>query len=339
MKQLDEVKNLYADIKSGKIAPVYLLMGEETYFIDKISEELEKNILSEDEKAFNQHVVYGKDVDMDQVVSLAKQFPMGAERQVIMVREAQELARTIDKLEAYVKQPQPSTVLILCYKYKSVDKRKAVYKAIKKSGVVFESKKLYENEVPNWLIRVARGKHLLIDPVSAQLMVEYLGTDLGKISKELDKLVLALPKGSQISSEHIERYVGISKNYNNFELQKALGNRDVFRTNQIIKYFGNNPKDHPTVVTISVLYNFFTKLITYHVSKDKTKAGVASALKINPFFVKDYQQAAGRYSLKQSFKVVDYLREADMKSKGVGVSNMPEDQLLKELCFKILHVY
>ena len=201
-------------------------MGEEPYYIDKISEFIEETILTEEERGFNQMILYGRDVAVEDIVSNAKRFPMMAERQVVIVKEAQDLSRTFDKLDEYAKNPQPSTVLVLCYKYKTVDKRKAVYKAIKKSGVVFESKKLYDNQVPDWIKRVLSPKGYTITPKASQLLVEFLGTDLGKINNELEKLQIVLPQNTQITPEHIEENIGISKDYNNFELRKAIGARD-----------------------------------------------------------------------------------------------------------------
>ena len=223
---MDEVKQLVTDIKNKNLKPIYLLMGEEAYYIDKISDYIEENVLAEEEKGFNQMVLYGRDVTIEDIVGNAKRFPMMAERQVVIVKEAQDLARTIDKLASYADNPQPSTVLVICYKYKSVDKRKAVYKTIKKKGVVFESKKLYDNQVPDWIRRVLSAKGYSIAPKASQMLVEFLGTDLSKINNELEKLQIVLPKETQITPEHIEENIGISKDYNNFELRKAIGARN-----------------------------------------------------------------------------------------------------------------
>ena len=214
---MDEVKQLVTDIKSGNLKPIYFLMGEEAYYIDKISDFIEANVLSEDERGFNQMVLYGRDVTIEDVVSNAKRYPMMAEYQVIIVKEAQDLSRTIEKLVDYAKQPQPSTVLVLNYKYKTIDKRKALYKTLQKGSVVYESKKLYENQVADWIRRVLSTKNYTIVPKAAQMLVEFLGTDLSKINNELDKLQIILPKGTQISPEHIEENIGISKDFNNFE--------------------------------------------------------------------------------------------------------------------------
>ena len=334
---MDKVKQIVSDIKQGTIKPIYFLMGEEPYYIDAISSYIEKNVLSEEEKGFNQMVLYGRDVTVEDIVSNAKRYPMMAERQVVIVKEAQDLSRTIDKLESYAANPQLTTVLVICYKYKKLDKRKKVYKVIDKAGVIFESKKLYDNQVPDWIRRVLSGKKYTINPKAAQMLVEFLGTDLGKINNELDKLQLVLPAGSEITPIHIEENIGISKDYNNFELRKSVGERDILKANRIINYFAQNPKDNPTVVTVSLLYNFFSQLLQYHALADKSQFSVAKALKINPFFVKEYQAAGKNYPMRKVSQVVALLREADLKSKGVGASNLPQSDLLKELLFKIMN--
>jgi len=334
---MDKVKQIVADIKKGNTKPIYFLMGEEPYYIDAISSYIEKKILSEEEKGFNQMVLYGRDVTIEDIVSNAKRYPMMADKQVVLVKEAQDLSRTIEKLEVYVANPQPTTVLVICYKYKKLDKRKKLYKAIEKVGVLFESKKLYDNQVPDWIRRVLAGKKYTISQKAAQMLVEFLGTDLGKINNELEKLQLVLPSGTEITPIHIEENIGISKDYNNFELRKAVGDRNVLKANRIINYFAQNPKDNPTVVTVSLLYNFFSQLLQYHALADKSQFSVAKALKINPFFVKEYQVAGKNYPMKKVSQVIALLRDADLKSKGVGASNLPQSDLLKELLFKMMN--
>lgn len=334
---MDDVKQLVADIKNGNIKPIYLLMGEEPYYIDKISEFIEETILTEEERGFNQMVLYGRDVAVEDIVSNAKRFPMMAERQVVIVKEAQDLSRTFDKLDDYAKNPQPSTVLVLCYKYKTVDKRKAVYKAIKKSGVVFESKKLYDNQVPDWIKRVLSPRGYAITPKASQLLVEFLGTDLGKINNELEKLQIVLPKNTQITPEHIEENIGISKDYNNFELRKAIGARDSVKAFKIVQYFADNPKDNPMVVTVALLFNFFSQLLQLHGMKDRNPRSVASALRVNPYFVNEYLDAARNFPMRKVSQVVALLREFDVKSKGVNSNAVPQGDLLKELLVKILN--
>ncbi|MCM5663403.1 DNA polymerase III subunit delta [Galbibacter mesophilus] len=328
---MDEIKKIVNDVKAGNIKPIYFLMGEEPYYVDKISQYMEQSILSEEEKGFNQMVLYGKDVSIDEIVSSAKRFPMMAERQVIIVKEAQHLSRTIDQLEAYGLNPQPTTVLVICYKYKKLDKRKKAYKAIAKTGYIYESKKLYENQVGDWIRRVLAGKNYRISPKAAQMLVEFLGTDLGKINNELEKLQLIIPKEQEITPTHIEENIGISKDFNNFELRKAIGERDIVKATRIVNYFAQNPKDNPLVVTVSLIYSFFSQLLQYHGLKDHSKGSVASALKINPYFVGEYQTAARNYPMKQSSRIVAHLREIDVKSKGVGSVNVSQADLLKEL--------
>lgn len=333
---MDEVKQIVEDIKQGNAKPIYFLMGEEPYYIDRISKYIEKNVLSEEEKGFNQTVLYGRDVTIEDIVSNAKRYPMMAERQVVIVKEAQDLSRTIEKLADYAEHPQPTTILVFCYKYKKIDKRKKLYKIVKKSGVIFESKKLYENQVSDWIKRVLAGSKYTIEPKAALMLVEFLGTDLNKISNELDKLKLILPKGSQITASQIEENIGISKDYNNFELRKAIGTRNTLKAHRIINYFAQNPKDNPLVVTIALLYSFFSQVLQYHGLTDKSQRNVASVLKINPYFVKDYTEAAHNFPMKKVSGIITSLRDADVKSKGVGANNIPQGDILKELLVKMM---
>ncbi len=333
---MDEVKQIVNDIKNGNVRPIYLLMGEEPYYIDKIAEYIEKNVLAEEEKGFNQMVLYGKDVSVEDIVGNAKRYPMMAEKQVVIVKEAQHLARTIDNLSSYVENPQPSTVLVLCYKYSKFDKRKKVYKLIKKNGICFESKKLYENQVSDWIRKTLQGKGYKITPKAAVLLVEFLGTDLSKINNELEKLQLVLPKEKEITPLDIEENIGISKDYNNFELKKAIGERNVLKATRILNYFSQNPKDNPFVVTVTLLNTFFTQLLKYHGMKDHNPKSVASVLGINPYFVSEYQVAAKNYPMKKVSTIISHLRELDLKGKGVGASNISQADLLKELLVKII---
>ena len=333
---MEDVKQIVTDIKKGQIKPIYFLMGEEPYYIDAISDYIEKNVLAEEEKGFNQMVLYGRDVAIDEIVSNAKRYPMMAERQVVIVKEAQDLSRTIEKLASYAENPQPTTVLVFNYKYKKIDKRKALYKTLKKSGVVFESKKLYENQVADWIRRVLSGQKYTISPKASQMLVEFLGTDLSKINNELEKLKIVLPEGTQITPEHIEENIGISKDYNNFELRKAVGERNSVKVFKIVNYFANNPKDNPMVVTVSLLFNFFSQLLHFHGLHDKNPRNVASALKINPYFVNEYVSAARNFPMRKVSAIVSILREFDVKSKGVNSNAVPQGDLLKELLVKIL---
>lgn len=334
---MDEVKQLVTDINKGNINPIYFLMGEEPYYIDKISDYIEDNVLAEEEKGFNQMVLYGRDVTIEDIVGNAKRYPMMAERQVVIVKEAQDLSRTIEKLSAYAENPQPTTVLVVNYKYKKIDKRKALHKALIKTGVVFESKKLYENQVADWIRKVLVSRDYKIVPKAGQMLVEFLGTDLSKIDNELKKLQIILPKGTQITPDHIEENIGISKDFNNFELRKAVGEKNIVKVHQIINYFADNPKDNPMVVTVSSLFNFFSQLLHFHGLSDKSPRSVASALRINPYFVNEYVTAAKNYPMKKVSTVIATLRDFDVKSKGVGANALPQKDLLKELAVRILN--
>ncbi len=333
---MEEVKQIVENIRKGIIAPVYFLMGDEAYFIDRISEFIGDHVLTEEEKGFNQLILYGKETSIEEVISNAKRYPMMSERQVIIVREAQHLSRTIEKLSTYIEQPQQSTVLVFCYKLARLDKRKKLYKLLQQSdAVIFDSKKLYENQVADWIRKMLRGKGYAISHKAAALLVEFLGTDLSRINNELEKLQLVLPKNSEITPETIEKHIGISKDYNNFELRKAIGEQDFLRATKIMRYFARNPKENPFVVTISLLHNFFSQLLQYHGMQDHSPKNVSSTLRINPYFVSEIQTAARNYPMKKVSKIVSNLREMDLKGKGVGASNLSQEDLLKELLVKI----
>ncbi|OYU79002.1 MAG: DNA polymerase III subunit delta [Flavobacterium sp. BFFFF1] len=333
---MDEVVKIVNDIKGGNIKPIYFLMGEEPYYIDKLSDYIEQNVLSEDEKGFNQTVLYGRDVTMEDIIGTAKRYPMMAERQVVIVKEAQDLTKTIDKLESYADNPMPSTVLVFCYKYKTLDKRKKVTKLLDKHGLVYESKKLYENQVGQWISRVLQGKGYAIEPKANAMLVEFLGTDLSKINNELEKLQIILPKGTTINAKHIEDNIGFSKDYNVFELRKAIGDKNQLKAYQIAHYFAENPKDNPMVVTTAQVFSFFVSLLQYHGLKDKNPKNVASVLKVNPYFLKDYDVALRNYPMKKVSAVVATLRQIDVKSKGVGANALSNGDLLREM---LVHIF
>ena len=334
---MDEVLKIVNDIKAGNIKPIYFLMGEESYYIDKLSDYIEDKVLTEDEKGFNQTVLYGRDVTIEDIVSTAKRYPMMAERQVVIVKEAQDLSRTIDKIESYAENPMPSTVLVICYKYKTLDKRKKVTKVLAKNGIVYESKKLYENQVGDWIKRVLAGKKYSIEPKANAMLVEFLGTDLSKINNELEKLQIILPKGSTITPHHIEENIGFSKDFNIFELRKAIGDRNQLKAYTIADNFAQNPKDNPIVVTTSLVFSFFVQLLKYHGLKDKNPNNVAKVLGVNPFFMKDYDIALKNYPMRKVSQIVSSLRDIDVKSKGVGANALPQSDLLKEMLFKIFN--
>ncbi len=316
--------------------PVYFLMGEETYFIDKISDYISDNVLTDAEKGFNQTILYGKDLEPSAIMGNARRFPMMANHQVIIVREAQNIKK-IEDLEPYVRNPLNSTILVINYKYKTLDKRKTFPKLIDQKGVLFESKKLYDNQLPVWISSYLKDQQYTVSPQASAMLAEYLGADLSKVANELDKLIISLPAGTQITPDHIEKNIGISKEFNVFELQNALGERDMLRANRIINYFGDNPSNNPVPVVISSLFSYFSKLLNYQFLEDKSQNNVASVLSVHPFFVKTYVSAAKNYPIRKLVEVVSILREYDMKSKGVGnVSATPAD-LQKEMIYRILH--
>ncbi|MBT8238596.1 MAG: DNA polymerase III subunit delta [Croceitalea sp.] len=328
---MEEVKNIINSIKNREFKPIYFLMGEEPYYIDRIAEYLADKVLDEAERGFNLMTIYGRDTSIDDIVSNAKRFPMMAEHQVVIVKEAQSLSRTIEQLVKYVENPQPTTILVICYKYKKLDKRKKLYKAVRANGVLFESKKLYDNQVADWIRRFTKGKGYSISPKSAALLVDYLGNDLSKINNEMEKLFLVIEKQTEITPAHIEKHIGISKDFNNFELKKAIGEKDALKASRIVNYFSQNPKENPFLVTISLLNNFFVQLLLYHGMADHSPRSVAQKLGINPYFVVEYQTAARNYSMKEISAIISNLRELDMKGKGVGSQNVPHSDLLKEL--------
>jgi len=328
--------SLLSDLKKKKYRPVYFLMGDEPYFIDAISDYVEKNVLDENEREFNQTVLYGRDVDVHAIAAEAKRYPMMAEHQVVIVKEAQNV-RGIEDLEPYILNPLESTILVICYKYKTLDKRKTFTKNVAKHGVLFESERLREYKVPDWINGYLKEKNYAVGPKASQLLTEFLGNDLGKIVNELDKLMINLPPGTEITPEHIQHNIGISKDYNTFELNDALSKRDVLKANRIVNYFAANPKDHPIPVTISALYNYFAKVMVYHFLQDKSKDSAARALGVHPFFVQDYQKAASAYPLGKLKLIFGYLREYDLRSKGFENASASEGELMKELVWKILH--
>ena len=334
---MDEVIKILNDIKGGNIKPIYFLMGEEAYYIDIISDYIEKNVLSEEEKGFNQTILYGRDVSIEDIVSTAKRYPMMAERQVVIVKEAQDLSRTIDKLESYAENPMLTTVLVICYKYKTLDKRKKTTKLLSKTGLVYESKKLYENQVGDWIKRILASKKYTIEPKANAMLVEFLGNNLGKINNELVKLQIVLPKGSAITAKDIEENIGFSKDFNVFELRKAIGERNQLKAYTIAENFANNPKENPMVVTTSLVFGFFIQLLKYHGLKDRNPKNVAAVIGVNPFFMKEYDVALKNYPMKKVSQIVASLRDIDVKSKGVGANAMSHSDLLREMLYNIFN--
>ncbi len=333
---MTEVIKIVNDIKSKNFKPIYFLCGEETYYIDRISDLIENSVLTEDEKAFNQVVLYGRDTTVEEVVSSAKRFPMMSDYQVVVVKEAQNLSKTFEKFEAYVKNPQPTTILVLAYRDKP-DGRKAIFKTLKKEAVWFESKKLYENQVPDWIVKVLKSQHYGIEPKAAAMLAEFLGTDLAKINNELEKLKIVFPVGHVFTPKNIEENIGFSKDYNVFELKSALAVRNQEKAYNIIHHFALNPKENPIVVITGQMFSFFSQLLQYHGLKDKSKFNVAKVLGVNPFFVDEYVTAARNFPMRKVSQIIEVIRDIDVKSKGVGSGSMKEDDMLKELVYKIFN--
>ncbi len=331
-------EDIISDLRKRIFKPVYFLAGDEPYYIDLITDFIEEKVLTDSEKAFNQLIIYGEDTTVNDVIETARRFPMMASHQVIIVKEAQSI-RNIEDLIFYLEKPLLSTILVLNYKYKTVDKRTKLYKALETHGVYFESVRLRDYQVPAWIDRHLMSKGIRIDPAASAMLTEFLGTDLHKIVNELEKLLITMPAGKQvITSSLIEKNIGISKDYNNFELQKAVGERNILRANMIVHYFSNNPRDNPINLTIASLFSLFTRILNYHYTTDRSKNNIAAVLKINPYFVKDYELAASKYDVARTMAVISLLRTYDMKSKGYGdISTEPGD-LLKELVYKILHI-
>ena len=327
---------ILSDIHKRNFAPFYFLTGEEPYFIDMISDTIENEALDEADRAFNQIVLYGRDVDVETIANHARSFPMMGERMVVIVKEAQDV-KDLEKFEAYLDTIPETTLLVFAYKYKKFDKRKTLAKKIDKMGVWFESKKLYDSNIPGWIQNYLKADGYSITPKATQMLSDFLGTDLHKIANELKKLTIALPKNKSIDDVDVERNIGISKDYNVFELQNAIGTRDVLKANRIVNYFGDNGKDNPLLVTAITLYGYFAKLIKVHCAQDKSQGNLASVLGVNPFFVKDYLTAARNYPPQVCIRNISILREFDLKSKGYESGETSEKDLYREMIFKLMH--
>ena len=333
---MTEVIKIVNDIKSKNYKPIYFLCGEETYYIDRISDLIESSVLTEDEKSFNQVVLYGRDTTVEEIVSTAKRFPMMADYQVVIVKEAQNLSKTFEKFESYAVNPQLTTILVFAYRDKP-DGRKKIFKTIKDKGVWFESKKLYDNQVPDWIVKVLKGQNYGIEPKAAAMLAEFLGTDLAKINNELEKLKIVFPEGHIFTPKNIEENIGFSKDYNVFELKSALATRNQQKAYTIIHNFAANPKDNPIVVVSGQMFAFFAQLLHYHGLKDKSKFNAAKALGVNPFFMDEYATASKNYPMRKVSQIIEIIRDMDVKSKGVGSGSMKEADMLKELVYKIFN--
>lgn len=329
-------EELLKELKDGMFHPVYFLEGEEPFYIDQISDYIQENVLDETEREFNQTIFYGKDSDPGVVVEACKRFPMMSERQVVILKEAQAM-RGIAELEGYIKSPLDSTLFVVCYKGKKIDKRSAFGKMLSKQTAYLNAEKVKDYKLADWISSYVKSKGLSIGPVGAKLLSDSLGTDLSKVSNELNKLALIVPKGEEITPAIIQSNIGISKDFNVFELQNALGKKDHRKAHEIINYFGANNRSNPLIMTISSLYGFFSKIFLLHYLPDKSSDKVASALKVHPFFVKDYMNAARNYNRRKLVNIISDLREIDLKLKGVGNVSASEADLGKELVARILN--
>ncbi len=337
-------EQILVDIKKKIYKPIYYLMGEEVFYIDEITKKLEKEILPEAEQMFNQTILYGKDTDMGTLLNTARRFPMMSNYNVVILKEAQELkgieglaAGETDPFLLYAENPPEKTIMIINLRGKSLDKRKKLYKTLDKNGALFESKKLYDNQVGAWISKYVGSKGYSIDMQAAELMAGHIGNDLAKVANEVEKLTITLPKGSAINSKIIEENIGISKEFNVFELQKAIGKCDIYKVNLIVKHIGQNPKTKSIIPMIATLYGYFTKVFMVHYADDKSKSSVASLIGVNPFFVDDYLVAARNYSKAACVSVIGILREYDAKSKGIDSPTVDDADLMREMMYKILH--
>ena len=330
--------DIISDLRKRIYKPVYFLAGDEPYYIDIITDFIAEKVLTEEERAFNQVVIYGEETSVNSIIETSRRFPMMASHQVVIVKEAQSLKK-IDDLAIYLEKPLLSTILVFNYKYKVIDKRTKLARMLETQGVYFESMRLRDYQVPPWIERYLMTKGIKINPDASAMLTEFLGTDLHKITNELDKLLITIPAGKPvITTALIEKNIGISKDFNNFELQKAIGEKNIFKANMIVKYFSENPNDNPVTLTIASLFSLFTKILTYHYLTDRSKNNVASVLKIHPFFVKDYEVSAMKYGPSKTIQIISLLRTYDLRTKGFGDAGTDAGDLLKELVYKILHL-
>ncbi|MBW6537547.1 MAG: DNA polymerase III subunit delta [Mariniphaga sp.] len=332
-----EFEAIMQNLKKKVYHPIYLLQGEEPYFIDQVSNYIEKYALPEAEKGFNQTIFYGKDTEEQNIAETSWRYPMMAEKQVIIVKEAQSLKK-IENLAPYAERPSPSTILVLNYKYKNLDARTKLYKAIKSKGVILTTKRLYENKIPAWIDNYLKKYEYTITPQAAQILTDSLGTELSKIANELNKLVIAVKNTNKITPEHIEKNIGLSKDFNVLELQDALAAKNVLKANKIINYFGANPQQHAIQMTIATLFGYFSKIFAYHFLADKSEQGAIKTMGGHPFYIKKIIAASKKYNPTKLYEIMGILREYDLKSKGMGVSTLTDQaELQKEMIYKILH--
>ena len=338
-RQTTTYESILSDLSEGKFAPLYILMGEESYFIDKITDFIAQNALREEERDFNQTVCFGSDVSAAAVADMARRYPMMAERQVVIVKEAQNIKQW-DQLEQYFEKPQPTTVLVIAYKNGTIDGRKKILTKAQNAGaVIFESKKLYERDLPVFIVDYLKRQQATIDHKSCQMIAEHIGSDLSRLTSELDKVCLSMPEDSRhITPEVVEEQIGVSKDFNGFEFRSAIANRDILKANQILKYFDSNPKSGGPFMLIPLLFNFFQNLMLAHYAPQKTDSGVAQFLDLRSAWgAKEYMTGLRNYSGMKTMQIIQKIRETDAKSKGLDNPNTPVGDLMKELVFFILH--
>lgn len=337
-KQELSCDDILKELRAKQYRPIYYLMGEESYYIDLIADYITDNVLSETEKEFNLTVVYGADVDIATVINAAKRYPMMSEYQVVIVKEAQAI-RNMEELSFYLQKPLDSTILVICHKHGTLDKRKKLAAEVEKIGILFESKKIKDSQLPAFINSYMKRKGIDMEPKASAMLADFVGTDLSRLTGELEKLIITLPTGQKrVTPEQIEKNIGISKDYNNFELRSALVEKDILKANEIIKYFEENPKTNPIQMTLSLLFNFYSNLMLSYYSPEKTEQGIASWLGLkSPWAARDYLTAMRRYNGVKTMQIIGEIRYADAKSKGISNASMSDGDILRELVFKILH--
>ena len=337
-KQELSCDDILKELRAKQYRPIYYLMGEESYYIDLIADYITDNVLSETEKEFNLTVVYGADVDIATVINAAKRYPMMSEYQVVIVKEAQAI-RNMEELSFYLQKPLNSTILVICHKHGTLDKRKKLVAEVEKVGILFESKKIKDSQLPAFINSYMKRKGIDMEPKASAMLADFVGTDLSRLTGELEKLIITLPAGQKrVTPEQIEKNIGISKDYNNFELRSALVEKDILKANKIIKYFEENPKTNPIQMTLSLLFNFYSNLMLSYYSPEKTEQGIASWLGLkSPWAARDYLTAMRRYNGVKTMQIIGEIRYADAKSKGISNASMSDGDILRELVFKILH--
>ena len=331
-----DAEHIIKEFKGKKAQPLYLLHGDESYYIDQIADAAQQFLLEESERDFNQTILYGKDADLNAVQEQVKQYPMMAERQLVILKEAQDV-KDWSILEPYFKNPTNTTVLIICYKHKKIDKRKKFFTLLKANAVIFESKKIYENQMDGWIMRYLKTKGFSINQKAMMLLIDFLGTDLGKIAKELDKLSIILEKGTEINGVHIEENIGISKDYNTFELSNAIAKRDILKANKIIKYFEQNPKAAHISMIIPTIFSFFERLMKVHFVGTNDIKQLQYKLGLYYSAAQETVKAKTIYHPKKIAKNIALLHEYDLKSKGVNRGPGSDADLLRELIFQLMH--